>query len=81
MSYLNKNIKFRIELSTSVDYALDIKRKNSNAFWEDEIAKEIKDRRIAFKCLNPGESVPLDYKWIKCHITLGVNIEDFHRKA
>jgi hypothetical protein len=41
----------------------------------------MKDVRIAFKCLNPGECVPLDYKWIKCHMIFDIKIEDFRRKA
>ncbi len=41
----------------------------------------MKDVRIAFKCLNPGERAPLDYKWIKCHMIFDIKIEDFRRKA
>ncbi len=41
----------------------------------------MKDVPIAFKCLNPCKRVPLDYKWIKCHMIFDVKIEDFRRKA
>ncbi len=36
---------------------------------------------IAFKCLNPCERAPLDYKWIKYHMIFDIKIEDFRRKA
>jgi hypothetical protein len=64
MSYLKKNMKFGIEVPTLVDHALKIDKCNGNILWRDAIAKEIKDVHIAFKCLNPGKRVPLDYKWI-----------------
>jgi hypothetical protein len=46
-----------------------------------DVGKEMKDVRLAFKCLNPGERTPLDYKWIKCHMIFDIKIEDFRRKA
>jgi hypothetical protein len=41
----------------------------------------MKDVCIAFKCLNPGKCVPLDYKLIECHMIFDIKIEDFRRKA
>jgi hypothetical protein len=81
MSYLKKNLKFGIEVPTLVDHALKIDKQNGNTLWADAIGKEMKDVRIAFKCLNPGERAPLDYKWIKCHMIFDIKIEDFRRKA
>ncbi len=49
MSYLKKNLKFGIKVSTLVDHALEIDKRNSNSFWADAIAKEVKDVRIAFQ--------------------------------
>ncbi len=81
MSYLKKNLKFGIEVPTSDDHALEIDKQNGNTLWADAIGKEMKDVRIAFKCLNLGKSMPLDYKWIKCHMIFDIKIEDFRRKA
>jgi len=81
MSYLKKNMKFGIEVPTSVDHALEIDKKNGNSFWADAIAKEMKDVRIAFQCLNDGDRAPIGYKWIKCHMIFDIKIEDFRRKA
>ncbi len=75
MSYLKKNTKFGIEVPTSVDYALEIEQCNGNTHYAKAIAKEMKDVRIAFKCLNPGKHAPLDYKWTKCHMILDIKIE------
>jgi hypothetical protein len=81
MSYLKKNIKFGIELPALVDQALEIVKRTGNTLWADAIAKEMKDVRIAFKCLNPGKHAPLDYKWIKCHMIFDIKMEDFRQKA
>jgi hypothetical protein len=81
MSYLKKNMKFGIEVPTSVDHALDIDKKNGNTLWADAIAKEMKDVRIAFQCLHDGDRAPIGYKWIKCHMIFDIKIEDFRRKA
>jgi hypothetical protein len=81
MSYLKKNLKFGIKVPTLVDHALVIDKQNGNTLWADAISKEMKDVRIAFKCLNPGKRVPLDYKWIKCRMIFDIKIEDFRRKA
>jgi hypothetical protein len=82
MSYFKKNMKFGIEVPTSeVDHALEIDKLNGNTLWANVIAKEIKDMCIAFKCLKQGKSVPLDYKWIKCHMIFDIKMEDFQRKA
>jgi hypothetical protein len=81
MSYLKKNLKFGIKVPTSVDHALEINKQNGNTLWADAIGKEMKDVRIAFKCLNPGERTPLDYKWVKCQMIFDIKIEYFRRKA
>jgi hypothetical protein len=81
MSYLKKNMKFGIDVLTWVDHALKIDKRSDNTLWADDIAKEMKDVCIDFKCLNLGKHVPLDYKWIKCHLIFDIKIEDFRRKA
>jgi hypothetical protein len=81
MSYLKNNMKFEIKVPTLVDHALKIDKRNGNTLWAVAIVKEMKKACIAFKCLNPGKRVPLDYKWIKCHMIFDIKIEDFRRKA
>jgi hypothetical protein len=43
MSYLKKNMKFGIEVPTSVNHDLEIDKRNGNTLWADLIAKEMKD--------------------------------------
>jgi hypothetical protein len=77
MSNLKKNTKFGIKVPTLVDHALKINKRNGNTLWADTIAKEMKDVRIAFKCLNLGKRAPLDYKWIKCHMFFDIKLRTF----
>ena len=41
----------------------------------------MKDVRVAFKILIGGQSVPIDYQKIPCHMIFDVKMEDFRRKA
>jgi len=41
----------------------------------------MKDVRVAFKILIDGQSVPIDYQKIPCHMIFDVKTEDFRRKA
>jgi len=38
------------------------------------------NNKLAFKFLNEDESVPVAYKWIRCHMIFDVKM-DFTRKA
>ena len=52
-----------------------------SGLWADAIAKEMKDVRVAFKILADGQSVPIGYQKIPCHMIFHVKMEDFRRKA
>jgi len=41
----------------------------------------MKDVRVAFKILADGQSAPIGYQKIPCHIIFDVKMEDFRRKA
>jgi hypothetical protein len=58
---------------------LDVK--NGNPFWEDAIAKEMKDVKVVFKVLDEEAHEPVNYQFMKCHIIFNVKLEDFRRKA
>ncbi len=79
--FLKKTHKFGIEVPKTVKDALDIDRKNGNTFWADAIAKEMKDIRVAFKLLLDGQSAPIGYHKISCHMIFNIKMEDFCRKA
>jgi len=78
--YARGTHKFGIRLPNSVDEALAIDRETNTTFWFDAIQKEMKNVKVAFKFLEPGERVPVGYKWIRCHLIFDVKM-DFTRKA
>ena len=79
--YLKKTHKFGIEVPRSVAEAYALDETNKNTFWADAIAKEMKDVKPAFKKLENGETVPIGYQRVNCHMIFDVKMEDFRRKA
>ncbi len=79
--YLKWTHKFGIELPKTVKEALELDKKNGNTFWADAIAKEMKDVCIAFKILLDGQSAPIGYQKIPCHMVFDIKMEDFWCKA
>jgi hypothetical protein len=79
MDYLipNRTQKFGIEEPKTVKEALALDRKNGNTLWADAIAKKMKEVRIAFTILHDGQSVPMGYQKIPCHMIFDVKMEDF----
>lgn len=78
--YARRTHKFGIKLPNSVDEALAIDRETNTTYWVDAIQKEMKNVKVAFKFLDPGERIPAGYKWIRCHLVFDVKM-DFTRKA
>jgi hypothetical protein len=70
-----------IEVPKTVKEALELDKKNGNTLWADAIAKEMKDVRVAFKILPAGQSAPIGYQKIPCHMIFDVKMEDSHQKA
>ena len=79
--YLRKTHKFGIECPKTVEEALALDKKNGNTLWQDAIALEMKNVRVAFKILEDGQRVPRDHQQIRCHMIFDVKMEDFRRKA
>jgi hypothetical protein len=75
--YLKRTHKFGIELPKTVKEALELDKKNGNTFWADAIAKEMKDVCVPFKILLDGQSVPIGYQKIPCHMIFDIKMEDF----
>ena len=70
-----------MEVPKTVKEALELDKKNGTTLWADAIAKEMKDVRVAFKILPDGQSAPIGYQKIPCHMIFDVKMEDFRRKA
>ncbi len=78
--YARRTHKFGIRLPNSVDEALAIDRETNTTYWFDAIQKEMKNVKVALKFLDPGERIPVGYKWIRCHLIFDIKM-DFTRKA
>jgi hypothetical protein len=57
----------------TVKEALELDKKNGNTLWADAIAKEMKDVCVAFKILPDGQSAPIGYQKIPCHMIFDMN--------
>ena len=49
--------------------------------WDDSIATEMKNFKVAFKILDDGEMEPRDHKFFQCHMIFDIKMENFRRKA
>jgi hypothetical protein len=56
--YNKRNHKFGIEVPKSWDGYVKLEKENNNTLWQDEVRKDMKNVRIAFKILNGEESAP-----------------------
>ena len=74
-------MKLVIECPKTVVEALVLDKKNGNALWADDIAKEMRNVQIAFDIREKGASPPVGHQFIKCHMIFDVKMEDFRRKA
>lgn len=79
--YLQREYKFGVELPKSVNAALALDKKNGNTFWQDAIAKEMKNVKVAFRILEDGTYAPEDHQFVRCHMIFDVKMETFARKA
>jgi hypothetical protein len=75
--YLKRTHKFGIEVPKTVKKALALDSKNGNTLCKDAIAKEMKEVCIAFNILPDGQSAPIGYQKIPCHMIFEVKMEDF----
>jgi hypothetical protein len=75
--YLKRTHKFGIEVPKTVKEALALDHKNGYSLWADAIAKEMKEIRIDFNILPDGQSAPIGYQKIPCHMIFGMKMEDF----
>jgi hypothetical protein len=75
--YLKRTNNFGIEVPKTVKEALALDRKNVITLWVDAIAKEMKEVCIAFNILPDGQSAPIGYQKIPCHMIFDMKMEDF----
>ena len=73
-------MKFGIEVPSTALEAKQLDDKNGNTLWQDAIAKEMKNSKMAFKLLDDGERAPPGYSEITCNLVFDVKF-DLTRKA
>ena len=78
--FLKKSHKFGVQVPTSVENAYELDKENGNTLWRDAIKKEMDNVAVAFHILDHGESEPVGYEHINCHLIFDVKM-DFRRKA
>jgi hypothetical protein len=81
VQFLKKTFKFRIEVPNSVREAYALYKKNGDTKWADAICKEMENVRLAFRIGADGETIPIDYQKICCHMIFDIKQEDFRQKA
>ena len=80
--YHKRTHKLGFELPKDVEQAIAIDKKNGNTLWQDAIAKEMANVRVAFKILTGGEEIPPGHQFMECHLVFDVKLgEGFRRKA
>ena len=48
---------------------------NGNKLWQEAIAKEMNDSRIAFQVLDADDQLPIGYTEITCHLIFDVKMD------
>ena len=74
------NFKFGVEVPSMVEEALRLDIKNGNKLWQEAIAKEMTNSKVAFQVLETEEQPPVGYTEITCHLIFDVKM-DLTRKA
>jgi hypothetical protein len=72
--------KFGIKIPYTVNEALRLDSNNGDTKWYDAIMKEMGNVRVAFRALEPGETVPVGHKRIPIRMIFEIKM-DFSRKA
>ena len=76
----NKKIKFGIEVPSTVEEALCLDHSNGDKLWQEAIAKEMANSRVAFQILDADEQLLVGFTEIKCHLIFDIMM-DLTRKG
>ena len=80
--YWERTHKFGIEIPKNVKDAIRIDQENDNTLWQDAIALEMKNVRIAFEVFEGDISELKDHEHISGHLIFDIKLgENFRRKA
>ena len=62
-------------------WIITLDKKNGNTKWADAIQKEMENICLAFWIGADGETIPIGYQNIQCHLIFDIKQEDFCHKA
>ena len=77
---MKRTHKFGIRFPKLVREAYDIDRENGDTLWTNEIAKEMKNARVALKILDDDDPIPVGHQQIRCHGIFDLKMDLFQRK-
>ena len=55
--------------------ALEIDKEDGNTLWQDAIAKEMANVRVAFKVLPDGSKEPVGHQYMDCHLVYEIKLD------
>ena len=79
--YHKRTHKFGFEIPKTIKRALEIDRECGNTLWQDAIAKEMANVKVAFKILPDGAKEPVGHQYMDCHLVYEIKLDGFRRKA
>ena len=79
--YHKRTHKFGFEIPKTMQRALKIDKECGNTLWQDAIAKEMANVKVAFKVLPDGTNDPVGHQYMDCHLIYEIKLEGFRRKA
>ena len=62
-------------------WAIEIDKECGNTLWQDAIAKEMANVKVAFKVLLDGAKEPVRHQYIDCQLIYEIKLDGFRRKA
>jgi len=72
--------KFGIKIPNTVQEPLELDKTNGNTLWLQAINKEMPNVRIAFKIVEPNDTVPIGYTKVPLRMIFDLKL-DFTHKA
>ena len=63
-SRVRKKMKFGIHLSATYEVKFQMYKESGNTFWSDATKKEMNNVKVAFKFLDDGTKMPIEFKKI-----------------
>ena len=76
-----ENAQFRIELPKTVKRALEIDVEARMTYWKDALDKEMKNVRVSFDVLEPGQEVLPGYSFLDTHMVFDIKLGSLQRKC